>query len=111
MADTPTPQAQQSPPKDQGKVEPPKVKTEAERRTAIAAEYETLLSQSQDELSIVKALCSKYSLDEVALKELMAESRGVKGAKGAPAQPAHPGQMGTAPAQGTVQSGKEPKTS
>ena len=100
----------QSPLKDQSKTEPPKVKTEAERRTDIAAEYEALLSQSQDELSIIKALCSKYSLDQVALGELMAESRkaGAGGAKG-PSQPALPGQMGTAPPKGTVQSGKAPE--
>jgi hypothetical protein len=106
----------QSPPLEPTKAEAPKEapkpKTEAERRGEIAAEYETLLSQSQDELSIIKALCSKYSIDQVALGELMADSRksGVSGAKGL-SQPAHPDQMGIAPAKGTVQSGKEPKTS
>lgn len=113
------PNTKQSPPSGPGKtpgVEPPKteapkVKTEAERRGEIAAEYEALLSQSQDEHSIIKALCTKYSLDQVALGELMADFRkgAASGAKG-PAQPAHPGQMGTAPAKGTVQSGKAPES-
>ena len=94
-------------------------KTEGQRRADIAAEYETLLTQDQDEHSIVKALCAKYSLDQPTLGEIMAEAR--KGpAKGPhtpgseppkpPSNPAREDQMGQAPARGTVQSGKEPKT-
>jgi hypothetical protein len=104
------PNTKQSPPSEPGKADPPKVKTEAERRGEIAAEYEALLSQSQDELSIIKALCSKYSIDQVALGELMADSRKAGTGKAGLAQPAHPGQMGTAPAKGTVQSGKAPES-
>jgi hypothetical protein len=96
----------QSPPLEPTKAPAPK--SDAERRSDIAAEYEALLSQNQDELTIIKALSAKYSLDQVALGELMAESRKA-GAKG-PAQPAHPNQMGTAPARGTVQSGKAPES-
>ena len=81
---------------------------EGKRNAEIFTEYQTLLSQSQDELSIVKALCAKYSLDQVALGEIVAEAQ--KNPPKAPAQPAHEGQMGTAPAKGTVQSGKAPKT-
>jgi hypothetical protein len=118
MADPTPPTTKQSPPPNQGKAEapkePPKVKTEAERRGEIAQEYETLLSQSQDEHSIIKALCSKYSLDQVALGEIVAELRKSddpsKRATASVGNPAHPGQMGTAPPKGTVQSGKAPES-
>jgi hypothetical protein len=82
-------------------------KRNTERNAEIFTEYQTLLSQSQDELSIVKALSAKYSLDQVALGEIVAEGR--KNPPKAPAQPAQSQQMGTAPPKGTVQSGKEPK--
>lgn len=63
---------------------------EAKRNAEIATEYQTLLNQSQDEISIVKALCAKYSLDQVALGEIVAEARkNPPKAAPAPAQP-HP---------------------
>jgi hypothetical protein len=121
MADPTPPTTKQSPPPNQGKAEAPKeapkVKTEAERRGEIAAEYEVLLSQSQDEHSIIKALCSRYSLDEATLGEIVTQSRKAsadptkrdRAAMGV-SQPAHEGQMGTAPPKGTVQSGKAPES-
>jgi hypothetical protein len=91
----------------------PVVKTDKERDAEIATEYEALLTQSQDEDSIVKALCSKYSLEKDALTEIVAKAREAQGQPArpgtAPAHPAKEGQMGEAPPKGTVQSGKAPE--
>ena len=82
MTDKPDDKAhEKAPEKAPEKLDPVK------QRAAIAAEYETLLTQDQDEHSIIKALCSKYSLDQVALGELMAEARKGPAGKGpAPAR-------------------------
>lgn len=48
---------------------------ETKRKAEIAVEYETLLSQDQDVISIGKALCSKYGLEQAELDEIVAEAR------------------------------------
>lgn len=95
------------------KTEPkPAEKTTEQRNAEIVTEYETLLTQSQDEISIIKALCSKYSIEKEDLTELISKSQEKQGKPprpgAGPANPAKEGQMGEAPPKGTVQSGKEP---
>ena len=85
-----------------------------QRQDAIAYEYETLMTQSQDEKTIVEVLCKKYALEKEQLVEVVKEVRERQGdtsGRGPPGKsnPAKPDQMGKAPPKGTAQSGKEPE--
>jgi len=85
-----------------------------QRRDAIAYEYETLMTQNQDEKTIVEVLCKKHALEKEQLEEIVKEVRERQGdtsGRGPPGKsnPAKPEQMGKAPPKGTAQSGKEPE--
>ncbi len=76
-------------PDDKATSKAPEKVDEAKRKADIYTEYQTLMSQDQDEISIVKALCSKHGLDQVALGDLIAEARKNPPKAPAPASPAH----------------------
>src|SRR5215204_5007797 len=85
-----------------------------DRQDKIVQEYDVLMSQSQDEKTIVEVLCKKYALEKDQLEEIVKEVRERQGdtsGRGPPGKsnPAKPDQMGTAPPKGTAQSGKEPE--
>ena len=85
-----------------------------QRQDKIVQEYDVLMSQSQDEKTIVEVLCKKYALEKEQLEEIVKEVRERQGdtsGRGPPGKsnPAKPDQMGKAPPKGTAQSGKEPE--
>ena len=67
-----------------------------------------LLERPQTRQEIFARVRTHRILCSAGMDEILAEAR--KSPSKGPAQPAREGQMGTAPAKGTVQSGKEPKT-